>query len=171
MTGADATQAVCVIYGKNDYLRRRAVDAVLARELAGGDPALDLIRADGIKAEVAEVLDDVRTTSLLGGRRVVRVDDADTFITRHREILERYVAKPCTTGCLRLVCTNFDKRTRLYKAAQKSAEIIECQPIRGRALADWILEIARSEHGKRITPPTAAYLIEQAGAAQEPLEQ
>ena len=93
MTKTDATKAVCVIYGKSDYLRRRAVDAVLARELVGGDPALDLIRADGNKAEVAEVLDDVRTTSLLGGRRVVLVEDADTFITRHRGILERYVAK------------------------------------------------------------------------------
>jgi DNA polymerase III delta subunit len=43
---------------------------------------------DGSDAELAEVLDEVRTFSLLGGRRIVVVSGADPFVSRHRAALE-----------------------------------------------------------------------------------
>ena len=149
MSAKAALKPICVVFGKNAYGRRQAVDRVIKRELAGGDPALNLSRVDGDNAELAEVLDDVRTFSMLGDRRVVVVDEADSFISKHRAALERFVSAPAESGCLILICNAFDGRTRLYKAVKKVGEMIECRPLQGRSLMQWLTSAARDVHGNR----------------------
>ena len=123
MSAQAAVKPICVIFGKNAYVRRQALERVIKRELAGGDPALSLSRIDGDKAELAQVLDDVRTFSMLGDRRVVVVDEADAFISKHRQTLERFASAPVESGCLVLICDNFDGRTRLYKTIKQIGEL------------------------------------------------
>ncbi len=161
---------VCVVYGKNAYARRKAVEDVVERELAGGDPALNLNRVDGDNAELADVLDDVRTFSMLGDRRVVVVNEADDFISKHRAALERYVGAPADSGCLVLVCSTFDARTRLYKAVKQVGELIECKPLQGAGVIPWLISTAREVHGKQMGRHAAAELCEHVGTSQEALD-
>jgi len=164
-------QPICVIYGKNLYLRRRAVAHVVKRELCGGDQGLNLVRIDGTKIEnAATVLDEVRTFSMLGDRRVVVVDEADRFISKNRKTLERYSENPSESGCLVLVCGGFAANTRLFKAVKKIGEAIECKPLYSKAVMSWLSSVARSEYGKSMSFQAAHRLYDHVGVAQDVLD-
>ena len=86
---SDVIHPVYAVVGRDRFLRSEALDGILsglASEMDSVGPA----RHDGSSAELAEVLDEARTLSLLGTRRVVVVDDADGFISANRAALERY---------------------------------------------------------------------------------
>jgi len=163
-------QPISVIYGTNTYLRRQTLHEVILRELAGGDPGLNLVRFEGPQAQPAQVLDDVRTFSMLGERRVVVVDEADGFLDKHREVLERYLKAPADSGCLILVCNTFDARTRLFKAVKAGGESVECKPLRGQAVTAWIVATARETYGKGMSHLAAKRLCDHVGDSQEALD-
>ena len=169
MTTPESFKPICVVYGKNTYLRRQELARIVKRELAGGDPALNLSRWDGAQANIAQVLDDVRTFSMLGDRRVVIVDDADALVSKHREVLQRYTQSPADSGCLVLVCASFDARTRLYKTVKTRGEAVECKPLQGRALIAWLGAAARDAHQQRLSPEAATRLCDHVGTSQEGL--
>lgn len=170
MTGKRDLNPICVVYGKSSYLRRQALGGIVKRELAGGDPSLNLHRMEGAKADITQVLDDVRTFPMLGGRRVVIVDDADLFISKHRQILEQFTLSPADSGCLVLVCSSFDARTRFYKAVKKIGEAIECNPLRGRALISWLVSTARGAYQKGLAQQAAVRLCDHVGGSQDALD-
>ena len=170
MTAHKSLKPFCVVFGQNAFLHRRALAEIIARELDGGDPALDLQRLDGNQAAIGDVLDDVRTFSLMGGRRVVVVEDADALVTKYREALERYAVAPSDSGCLVLLCKNFDARTRLYKAVASIGEIIPCKPGKGQAMRTWLTSYARSEYGKTLDQRAAHLLHDQVGDSHERLD-
>src|SRR5918997_1158221 len=71
------------------------------REVLAALPAdAQRIDADGERAELAEVLDELRSFAMFGGSKVVVVRDADAFVSRFREQLEDYVASPTDSGTL-----------------------------------------------------------------------
>ena len=161
--------AVCAVIGPDRFVRQEAVHQLLAR---AGD-ALDEMGPtlfDGQSAPLAEVLDEVRTMSLLGGRRVAVVDDADAFITAHRAALERYCAAPSPDGCLILACAKLAKNTRLYKALAGSFEVLHCEPPARRALPGWLSARAQQVYGKRLGGAAAAALLEQVGESPGQLD-
>jgi len=142
------------------YLKREAVRQITRIVLGDGDDADAPIRYDGPEADLADVLDDVRTYSLLGETRLVIVDEADAFITRHRQKLEAYCASPSTTGVLVLVCATSNANTRLHKAIAALGGVIACRTPVGRELIAWIVRQARERYGKQIEAAGAAALHE-----------
>ncbi|HEY3244003.1 MAG TPA: DNA polymerase III subunit delta [Phycisphaerae bacterium] len=152
---------VVVICSAESFLRRRALQQLLQRRPDSDD--FGPTRFDGATASLADVLDEVRTVSLLGGARTAIVDPADAFITRHREALDRFCAEPSPGGCLILVCETFDKRFRLYKTVQAHGTLIECEPPKPWKMADWIVQQAREAHGKQISRTAAERLRELCG--------
>jgi DNA polymerase-3 subunit delta len=118
---------------------------------------------NGPEAKLADVLDEVRTLSLLGGRRIVVVDDADSFITANREILERYCTNPSPDGTLMLLCQTMPKSTRLYKIIAKQGSVIACEPPKGRAVFGWIVTRAQQNYQCRMSSQAAQRLREHIG--------
>lgn len=171
MSQSESQVPICVIHGKNTFARREAIERIVERELDGGDETVNLSPFDGDQVDVAEVLDDVRTYSLLGGRRVVVIEDADGFVSKHRPVLERYTAAPAETGCLILVCSTFDARTRLFKAVAQIGEIVDCKPLKDHVLDGWIAARALQTYGKRMDRYAAVRLLDHAGSSQEGLDQ
>ena len=102
------SKPVYVVFGTEAYIRSETVKKIIRAELGPNDE-FGPTRFEGDKAELADVLDEVRTFSLLGDMRVVVVEDADGFITRHREALEKYVSSPSESGRLILSCTKFPR--------------------------------------------------------------
>ena len=49
---------------------------------------------DGERAELADVLDELRSFAMFGGHKLVIVRGADDFISRFREQLEKYLSSP-----------------------------------------------------------------------------
>lgn len=155
-------QPVYAIVGKDRFLRTDALEAIIQRTTAE-DADFNVSRFDGDAARLSEVLDDVRTLSLLGGRRVVVVDDADGFITAHRGVLEKYCASPADTGSLVLLCQSMPKNTRLYKAISANGEIVAVEAPRGRGVRAWIVARARKQHGVTMVESAAQRLQDQLG--------
>ncbi len=146
---------VYAVVGADRFLRNQAIERLVRPVRENVDTVM---YAEGTPADAAAVLDDVRSMSLLGMRRVVIVDDADQFISTHRELLQKYCTDPCSTGTLVLACKSLPKNTKLFKAINASKGIIACELPKGRAMVAWIVTRAREEHGKRITAPTAQRL-------------
>ena len=153
---------VYALIGTDRFLRNEALEGIV-RRLA--DELDTLSHVDGAEAVLAEVLDEVRTMSLLGTRRLVAVDGADSFISAHRAALERYCAEPSATGCLVLLCNSLPKNTRLFKSINTHGGIIPCQVPKGRAVIDWIMSRASATYGKRLRVAAAQSLREHLGSA------
>jgi DNA polymerase-3 subunit delta len=118
---------------------------------------------DGPAAELADVLDECRTMSLLASVRLVCVRDADAFVAEYREALEKYLQSPSPTGVLVLVCTRWDKRWRLYKLVETIGRNVDCQsPVRAK-IPPWLIERARHEYGCELQAAAAQRLIELTG--------
>ncbi|NOT02616.1 MAG: DNA polymerase III subunit delta [Phycisphaerales bacterium] len=170
MTRTGPCKPICVIHGKNAFTHREALARIIDRELDGGDPALNMVRVNGDGASCSDVLDDVRTMCMLGGRRVVVVEDADDFVSRHRAALERYAESPTDGGCLVLVCRTFLPKTNLGKRLKEIGEIIECEELPNQAVPGWVVSRAREAYQKRVSREAAAMLCEHAGRSQETLD-
>jgi DNA polymerase-3 subunit delta len=164
--GKDASDIYCMyaVVGSDRFLRNQAIEPIVAL-LEATMESLGPLRVDGAGAELAEVLDELRTMSLLGGRRAVIVDEADPFITAHRKALERYCSNPADHGCLILACSNMPKNTRLYKIISNGGTVISCEPPARRAMGQWIVRWALEKYGKTVTGPAVQALREHLGDA------
>lgn len=161
---AAVVHPVYAVIGQDRFLRNEALQIIL-RTLAPHMDALGPTRVDGENASLADLLDEVRTPSLLGGRRVVIVDDADDCISTNRAALERYCADPSAGGCLIFLCDSMPKTTKLRKIISAGGEIMECEPLKGRAVVSWIVRRAKEVHGKRVNDAAAQMLKEHLGDA------
>lgn len=152
------------IIASDRFLRQEAVEKLL-KSLSDEPDAISVATYRGPEADLAEVLDEARTPSLLGGRRVVLVEDADEFITRHRDKLETYAQKPADCGTLVLLCQSMPSNTKLYKHIQLTGEIISVAVPRYGEVIRWIIQRAQAEYGKTVREPVARRLREQVGDA------
>ncbi|RME41584.1 MAG: DNA polymerase III subunit delta [Planctomycetota bacterium] len=160
---SSAPLPVYAVVGADRLLRAEAVAAVV-KELSGHVDALGPTRVEGASAELAEVLDELRTQSLLGDLRVVIVDEADPFISAHRAKLEAYCENPAPSGSLILACRSLPRTTRLYKAIERHGRVIAVETPKGRGLVPWLIERAERVYGKRLERTAAGRLCEQIGA-------
>ena len=174
MSVSAADAMVCPVYvvcGPEPFLKHETVAGLVARALGGRTDCLGPSKFEGDRAELAEVLDEVRTLSLLGEMRVVVVADADGFVSRHRAALERYCIDPSDMGCLILLCKSFGANTRLYKKVNGFGGVITCEAPRGAALVSWICNRSLKTYGKRIDRGGAGRLRNHVGDSLGVLDQ
>lgn len=161
-TAAPAVHPVYALVGASRFLRNQALSQLLTA-LTDETDALGPARFDGVRAVLAEVLDEVRTPSLLGDRRVVIVDEADPFIKENRSRLEAYASSPSDTGTLILLCNTLPRSTRLGKIIEKTGAVVRCDVPKGAALLTWIVSRARTVYGKRLNQMGARLLRDHVG--------
>jgi DNA polymerase III subunit delta len=86
-------------------------------------------------ASGAELLAAVGTASLLGGRRLVIVTDAQDLKKEQVEALERYLASPSPDTTLVLTASG---RTKLDAKVKRAGTVLSLDPPKGRALVTWL---------------------------------
>src|SRR5262250_1572432 len=96
MAAATAIKPVYALVGSDSFLQLQRLAQIIERAPDGAQ-RIDL---DGERAELAEVLDEVRSFAMFGGGKVVVVTNADAFVTRFREQLEEYVGHPSNSATL-----------------------------------------------------------------------
>ena len=138
---------------------REQLERLIDHAIGQSDRQMSLSEYDGPAAELAAVLDDLRTLPFFGERRVVIVRDADPFVTRYRRQLEDYLASPAPTGVLVLIVTTWAKTTRLSKISQS----IDCAAPTRRSLAQWTVSRAKEHYDRRLTPAAAETLVDLIG--------
>ena len=142
------------------------VDALLdAQERMTG-----LLSLEGGQAELAEVLDELRTVPFLAKQRVVVIREADSFVSRNRGALEKYFEKPSMTGVLVLTVASWPKTTKLAKKLPKVGQLIELVPPKRKELPARLMQHARQTCGKALDRDAAQLLVELVGEDLAQLE-
>ncbi len=152
---------VYVFHGKDAFLRDQAYGSLVDSILGDADRQLCLSQFDAT-AELAVVLDELRTLPFLAPHRVVVVRNAETFIAANRDSLEKYLDKPASSGTLILLVASLDSRTRLAKKIPTIGEIIACNSPEGPELVRWIIAAAGNQN-KTIDSQAANQLAQWVG--------
>ena len=156
MTDEAPIKCVYVLYGSDTFLRDAHRKQIADRVVGDADPQICVSNFDA-SAELADVLDELRTLPFLAPRRLVIVRDADAFISAHREALERFLQSPPTSATLMMMPASFPATTRLAKLVKKIGEAIDCSvPARGN-LGRWLAKSA-GKRGKQLAPDAAELL-------------
>jgi DNA polymerase III subunit delta len=161
-------QSIYVLAGDEDFLKRQA-GTVLKRWVLGEEDAYGLSEYAGDTADWPAVRDELATLPFLGPRRLVIIENADSFVTRFRSLLEKYAANPFSTGVLVLTVKTFPSTTRLAKLLSETT--ITCKSPGGPKMAGWCIEWAKSQHGKQLTQSAAQMLLDLVGSDMGLLDQ
>jgi DNA polymerase-3 subunit delta len=152
---------ICVIYGEEEMLKRQKLDELRAALVAKHDEVETLV-FDGRNAPLADVLDELRSYGLMQQHKVVIVDEADAFVSLHREPMERYAQNPVDNGTLVFRSSKWNKGN-LDKAIEKVGFIEKCEAMTPAAAAAWLTKRAREEHQRKIDGPAVNQLVERLG--------
>lgn len=156
-----------VLHGEDEFFIRESLSLLKSMFLKGSDPSTSLTEFDGMDATdppQAGIFNELRTTPLLGaaGKRMVIVENADDFIGKYKNLLEKYLETHAPYSCLVLICKKFDKRTTLSAKINRIGGEIECKRLNEFELSLWIQQRAR-HYGKTVTPQAIQSLMEAIG--------
>ncbi|HEV3168588.1 MAG TPA: DNA polymerase III subunit delta [Isosphaeraceae bacterium] len=154
---------IYAVYGDEPYLRREALRTIARTALGAEADDLAVATFAGERATLADVLDELRMLPFLTRVRVVVVDDADPFVTAHRQELEEYAAKPAPTGVLVLSVKSWPSTTRLAKIVAKVGLAVECKSLSERELPEWLVDLSQVRFGTPMQEDAAELLVELIG--------
>ncbi len=154
---------IYVIAGKDESLIGARAQELVDELLDPQQRMTALLSVDGDEAVISEVLDELRTVPFLADKRVVLVKKADGFVSKHREILERYFTKPASTGILILAVGSWDARTRLAKMLPKVGLLMAMEAPPKWKLPEHLVQHAAAKHKIKLNRDAAEMLVELIG--------
>lgn len=168
---------VYLILGEEDFLRRKAVDAIVAA-VAGeeeADPGMALVRLDGTNTALAAVLDEARSLPLFLAveEQPVRVILVSSYeaAAADGDLLEEYLKDPVAASCVVFEARKLDARRITAKLLTKHATKVQCDPPdRESDVRRWI-DASAAARGFEIAPEAVTYLLEMIGLGLQQLNQ
>jgi DNA polymerase III subunit delta len=155
---------VCAAFGSEAFLRRQVILVLRAAVLGGDDAELSLTTFEGRDTLFRDVHEVLSTVAMFGGgHRLAVVENADDFVTRYRQQLEDYVARPSRSGVLVLEVDSLPSNTRLYKAVAADGLLVDCGPPPPARLGKWLSEWGKQHHRIALAPAAAEMLVELIG--------
>jgi DNA polymerase-3 subunit delta len=153
---------VVLFYGEEEFLIAEAVEK-FKRQVA--DPAFNLEVLDGASLSLETLSAALRTQPLLGGDKLVIVNDFQVNIKEQDDLIS--FLKTVPPGLKVIFCADsLDKRSKLYKFFVERCETAEFRtfaPWEQEELLGWIRQRVQ-QAGKKITGDAARALREIAGA-------
>ncbi len=171
--------AVCVLFGDEPLLKRESLERLRGAVLTGEDGELSLTVLDGKDLELREVLDELATVAMFGGgKRLVVVEEADKFVSKHREELEDYCQKPRPSSVLILEVDSWPGNTRLFKKVAEMGLAINCNLPGNRfgdadeeAVLKWLTARAKKKYQAELASDAGQQLLEIVGPQLGRLDQ
>lgn len=165
----DASTRVAVLCGGEEMVKRLRLQELKAA-LVAEHGEIETFGFDGRTATLADVLDELRSYSLMQTYKLVIVDDADEFVKRHRDAMERYAENPVDHATLVFRSTTWN-RGNLDKLIEKVGGIVKCETLKAAEAQAQIVRRAEAEHGVTLPPTAAGLLIDRLGADLLKLDQ
>lgn len=157
----DASTRICVLHGPDEIVRRQHLDELrTALEAAHGE--LEVSQYDGKTAALSDVLDELRSFSLMQQYKLVLLDDAETFVTAHRSVLERYAEAPVDNATLVLRASTW-RPGNLDKLIVKVGAVIKCAAMNPADAQRWLINAAEQLHHSKLKPQAASELYARLG--------
>jgi len=154
--------AVCVLFGDESFLHRQALVCLRAAVLGSEEDDFSLTSFEG-DVPLSDVLDELGTVAMFGGRRLVVIEGADPFVSKNRAELEDYVKRPAAKSMLVISLKSLPANTRLYKAVASGGLLVDCSAPTAAKLARWLSAWAKKMHKVQLPQAAAEMLIEMIG--------
>ena len=115
------------------------------------------------ETKVGAITLEARTMPFLTERRVVLVRNAERYSAdSSASPLLAYIENPSETTLLMMIASHLDKRTKFFKACEKSGVVVECPERNEREVGQWAATQAEAR-GKQIEPGAIQEIIRRAG--------
>lgn len=147
-----------LIYGRDEGLVRERADKIAGQVVDDLRDAFQVanIIPDRLKSEPFLLADEAAAISMMGGRRVIRVDGAGENVT---EAAKSYLANPIGDGLVIITAGAIKATSALVKLfnSAKNAAAIACYEDNQGDLQNLIIEVM-GQHKLGVSPEAAAYL-------------
>jgi len=154
----------CVVFGDELFLRSQVFQAIRSQVLTDDEADFSLTKFDGNTVPYLNVLSEVSALAMFGsGKRLVFVDQADSFLSQNKERLEAYLDEPSKAGVLVLQLASFPSNLRLYKKASAVGLVVDCKSLRSKDVLAWLVDWAPKKCGATLTRDAAQELVESVG--------
>ena len=153
-------RTVYVLYGQEAYLQKQYRDK-LVNALVGEGDTMNVWQVQGKEDSIPQLIDFAETMPFLAERRVI-VMEGTGVLKSGGEALAEYFADACETTTWILVESECDKRSKLFKAADKAGLCIEFTTQDETTLKKWILGMLKKE-GRQVTGATLELFLEKTG--------
>jgi len=154
---------IYVIAGKEESLVNETCREMLDELVEPSQRATGLFKADPKEVTAADILDELRTAPFLSDKRVVVIKGADDFISKNRELLEKYFDNPCPTGILILTVSSWQGNTRLARKLPKVGKLVIVTQPKTWQLPGRLVKYTTDAYSKRLSKDAAELLVELAG--------
>jgi DNA polymerase-3 subunit delta len=163
--------ATVALVGSDHFLAQLSLEHLLTA--LSIDPQ-EMTRVDGAEAQWRDVGDLLDTPSLFssGAERVVLVRDADSWLTRCRERLEKWIPSPQRDCHLIFEVTKLPGNTKLAKRVMESGWLIQCAAHgtglfrtanERRAIEQFLAGHAKKRHSLTLTSTQIQCLLDRMG--------
>lgn len=155
---------VCTIAGDEMFLRQVVFNKLRSIVLRDQDADFCLSRFEGSEVAFKDVLRETALIALFGaGKRLVVVDQAETFLSQNKEKLESYLDEPNQAGILVLQLSSFPSNLRIYKKIADKGLIVDCKSLSRRDIVSWLQEWAPENCQATLSRESAEALVELVG--------
>lgn len=167
---SDRVKNVLLLYGREDFLIRWAVDTLVRKYVSEVCRDMDFSRIDGSTATFGQIRNDCETLPFLSEKRVVLLRDfkliegekMKSFDEEEERLLTDYL-KNIPENCLLIITAgNVDKRKKPFRAVSEAGGVYEFGELDERSLKTYIEKRFR-EAGKTARPSVVAGLIAASG--------
>lgn len=154
---------LALLYGPDQGLARERADAIARKvcdDLADPFRIADLSAAE-VKADPARLGDEAAAISMMGGRRVVRVRDADHAAAK---VIEAFLKDPPGDALVVVEAGDIGKGalTRAVETAGETAAVMACYPDEGEDLRSLIVAALKAD-GLAVAADALADLVARLG--------
>ena len=160
---------IYLFYGDESYLKKQYRDK-LKRALTGEEGESSMMGMgndmnfnafEGKDINPKEIIDLAETLPFFADRRVILIENSGFFKNSCEELAE-YLTQVAPATYFLFVEEEVDKRSKMYKAAQKEGRIVEFSAQSEELLTRWILSRLKKE-GKNITAPVMQLFLGKTG--------
>uniref|UniRef100_UPI003FED726D DNA polymerase III subunit delta n=1 Tax=Roseburia sp. TaxID=2049040 RepID=UPI003FED726D len=149
-----------LLYGPEAYLRRQYRDK-LKNAMAAPDDNMNFAAFEGKETDVEAVIELAETLPFFAEQRVILIENSG-FFKNSCERLAEYLPKTPSTTHFIFVEDEVDKRSKCYKAVQKTGKVVEFATQTEELLTRWILSRLKKE-GKNITGSVMQLFLSKTG--------
>lgn len=155
-------EPVYLFVGNSAFLMEEAWKKLLRKALPKGtkDPGCERVQARG--TTVGQVMARLATVPMFGARKVLMVENVDSWTGEDRAAIEAFIPRIPPSGCL--VLTALGKRgvEGIAKAVEARGKVVQFRAPGEREAPRWLMERAR-ESGKTLSHRAAFLLVEAVG--------
>ncbi len=149
-----------LLYGPEAYLRRQYRDK-LKNAMAAPDDNMNFAAFEGKETDVEAVIELAETLPFFAEQRVILIENSGFFKNSCERLAEYLPKTPATTHFI-FVEDEIDKRSKCYKAVQKTGKVVEFATQTEELLTRWILSRLKKE-GKNITGSVMQLFLSKTG--------